>query len=225
VYWTSEGSAYVGYLTLTFTGGGSVAMGGKPLGIAVESQSVYWTDIAQGTVNQYPQSGGGAISVSGQISPAGIALDSNNVYWTTLGTVDGGGTVMAAPIGQIGSPQPLALGQALPFGIVADGVGNVYWQNLGTPPSYSDGTIMMTAGDGGGLPSLLATGQRSGALRSQGPVGIMAVNSNNLYWIANGDIMWLQLHGGALAPLGVGGAPQGIAIDAKNLSTRSGRTS
>lgn len=60
-------------------------------------------------------------------------------------------------------------------------------------------------------------GQTSAANRSTGPVDTIAVDSANAYWIANDDVMWLQLDSGALAPMGLGGAPEGIAIDAANL--------
>jgi len=219
IYWTSVTAQTVNWAVVRSQDFGEPASGGNPLGIACDSASFYWTDIQQGTVTQEQLSGSVNFSVPNQISPAGIAVDANNIYWTTLGTVDAGGTVMATPIGGAGagSPQTLAAGQALPFGIATDMVGNVYWQNLGTPPGYIDGTIMEAQGDGGGTPLTLATGQISSASRSQGPVDTLAVNGENLYWIANNDVMWLQLQDGALARLGLGGAPEGIALDDTSL--------
>ena len=72
----------------------------------------------------YPVVGSLSETISSQLKPAGLAVDANNIYWTTLGAIDAGGTVMAAPISGAGSPRALASGQALPFGIATDLNGN-----------------------------------------------------------------------------------------------------
>ncbi len=198
--------------------GGTVSGSGSPLGIACDSANIYSTDILDGTVTEAQLSGLVEVSIDNQVSPAGIAVDANNIYWTTLGsTPDGGGTVMATAIDGGGPLVTLATGQQTPYGIAVAN-GNVYWQNLGTSVNgYKDGTVMMAPASGQSPPRVLASAQVASALEPTGPADILAVDSNNLYWIANRDVMRMQLASGRTSQFGLGAPPAGIAIDSNNL--------
>ena len=48
---------------------------------------------------------------------------------------------------------------------------------------------------------------------------MLAADSQDVFWIANKDVMVLQLNTSAVSPLGIadGGTPEGLAIDAANV--------
>ena len=175
VYWTSFTDGSVMKVPI---GGGvpiTLASGqGGPVGLAVDATSVYWTSFTDGSVMKVPIGGGIPITLaSGQSKPYGVAIDATSVYWTS-GT---DGSVMKVPIGG-GAPTTLfSQGpQTGAEGIAVDAT-SVYFSNVGTPPSFTDGSVMKVhkVPIGGGEPPItLASGQRQ-------PSGI-AVDATSVYW-------------------------------------------
>jgi hypothetical protein len=59
----------------------------RPIGIAVDADTVYWTNRDDGTVMKAPKAGGAPVVVAkGQSTPGAIAVDADNVYWINEGS-------------------------------------------------------------------------------------------------------------------------------------------
>jgi hypothetical protein len=116
----------------------------RPWGIAASGTSVYWTNFDPvGSVVTCPIAGctTPVTLAASQAQPTFIVADTVNVYWTN----NGDGTIMmCATSGCGGQPTTFASGQAGPFSIAMDSAG-VYWVNEGTPPDYSDGSVVKRA--------------------------------------------------------------------------------
>jgi hypothetical protein len=153
--------------------------------VALTDTAVYW-----GADNMYilmaPLAGGIASTLVWSPWMGDMAVNATEVYWTdgTTGEVlsvppDGGATSTIAS-GQT-SPDYLALGPA-----------GVYWT---TEPSSGDDAVVVAPLDGG-APTTLASG---------GSVSGLAVDTNNVYWIASSGgadrIYSMPLVGGAISTL------------------------
>ena len=115
-----------------------IAVGVKPVHLAVDTANVYFTDGA-GTVNQVPSSGGTMTQLASSPSPYGITYDASFVYFTSQGTPASGytdGAVLKVPIGggDGGAPIALATGRPKPQAIAVDGL-DVYWLEPGATTS------------------------------------------------------------------------------------------
>jgi hypothetical protein len=149
---------------------------------------------------------------SNQDSPTGISV-TNAVYWVNVGQtntapvgatlradLDGSAAVVIAPAQR--NPQ-----------YIAEYRGRLYWTNQGSPPNFTDSSVMSCARDACS-PSLLADKQA-------GALGI-AVDDSGVYWAnsAGGAVM----HCDPSAPTGcspkaVANAqePWAIGLDAKSI--------
>lgn len=76
----------------------TLASGGVPQAIAVDSSHVYWTDSQSQSVQVVPLAGGTATTLAAkQVAPVAIAVDDTNVYWATIAEGTGQGSIMKAP--------------------------------------------------------------------------------------------------------------------------------
>jgi hypothetical protein len=153
--------------------------------IATDSTNVYWTsspDLVLNRIYRCPTAGcgvGGPDSFSGDAgfyNPIAFAFTDASVYWTDTGYVadDGGlvpGNVWMEDKGGATLPQNVAPGESLPQGIVA--ADRLYWADNGTPPLYTDGTIVVADLDGGNR-QVLASNQAD-------PQSV-ALYNGQLYW-------------------------------------------
>jgi hypothetical protein len=106
----------------------------------------------------------------------------------------------------------LASGQNNPGALVSDGT-SVYWVNEGSPPDYTDGSVVKVLVEGG-QPVTLAAAQ-------QGPAAL-AVDARSVYWVAGGSthgaVLKTSLDGGKVSTLASGqSSPRGIVVDASSV--------
>ncbi|MEJ7728967.1 MAG: hypothetical protein WKG00_07120 [Polyangiaceae bacterium] len=94
----------------------TLARGGKPGALAVDSTHVYWVDAADATVMRVSRQGGEVAQklAEGGARPAGLALDATHVYWTTRGGCDEGPACWSGSVSRIdkaGSTEPELLAE------------------------------------------------------------------------------------------------------------------
>jgi hypothetical protein len=120
---------------------------------------------------------------SGQAEPGFVTLDETSVYWVNMAGFNAGvGSIMKVAKGG-GAPVTLADKQSGPQSIALD-EASIYWVNTGTPPAFTDGTVLKVAKDGSGVPTEIAAGQAA-------PYGI-ALQGNALYWTTRDQVLMID---------------------------------
>jgi hypothetical protein len=168
----------------------------RPTAIVVDGTRVYWTDVFDGTLVAKPKSGGTKTTLAdfGAGDDLAITSDLATVVWYTLVNVAktpaAGGNVSVVT----------ASGDLTALAVDAD---TVYFLKEGTfSPGYNkDGSVNKVFLTGGTV-TPLATGQ-------DWPVAV-AVDGNNVYWIAQGTAPDL---GKVMRMPKTGGTPVPIASD------------
>lgn len=183
----------------------TLASGGCPFSLVVDSTSVYWFEgfnAGTETLWTVPSDGGAAIMLAqGQANGAFlIAANETGVYWVLPDSPPRpGGWFIARLVPDAGSPTLLPTSGYSPFAAVADSE-SVYWASI------ADGTVMKVP-IGGGAPATLAAGQN--------PYGV-AVDATNVYWtsgFSDAAVMRASLDGGLPITLASGlDSPFGIAV-------------
>lgn len=139
-----------------------------PFEVALTGTHLYWTELANNAgVRRVALAGGPAETViTGLNNPTAVVQDGINLYIAVFGTGGSKGQVLSLSL-QGSTLTPLAINQAQPRGLAFDATF-IYWTNGG------DGTVMKTAKNGSGTPTVIASGGIE-------PLGI-AVDSLAVYW-------------------------------------------
>ncbi len=166
------------------------------LAVGTDTIDVYWTASPDGVINKIyrcptagcaaePEQFGGD---AGFDYPAAFAFSDASVYWTESGYTVGDGGFVAGNVWMQGkaspAPQSIAAGESFPLGLVA--ADRLYWADNGTPPTYTDGAIVV-ADLGGGNRQVLASGQAN-------PQSV-ALYDGQLYWTDLGTFAKSYLDG------------------------------
>jgi hypothetical protein len=178
----------------------TVATGGSPRAIAVDSNNVYWTDVANGTIDMAPVGGGPSVTLAtGQVSPLAIATDGSYVYW-----VDGGlGTVMRCAVTGCASPTKLWQGTSSSPEAIAVDLTNAYFTTETVPPK------VWSVPKAGGSAGVIGVGATDAIAA--------AIDGSRVYWTDRG-VSWVPLTGGTASVLASSSTTgTGITLDALNV--------
>jgi hypothetical protein len=213
VYWNDDVGSGGSLLSVPVGGGATTTLvsGTAFEDVKVDATNVYWAGnmggaVNAGTIMKMPKSGGSPVTlVSGLRSPNGLAVDGTSVYWTdTSGS--GTGTVRSVPVAG-GVAVTLASGLISPFGIAVDG-SSVYWNDQDLD-FKSQGDVMKVPLHGG-TSVTLASNQSIDR-------GAIAVDSQNVYWVARAAVMKAPIGGGTATVVWSGVSPWGLAIDGTSV--------
>jgi hypothetical protein len=141
IYWSDAGRVNINvapairFQPLLGGATSTLASATNPVGIGTAGGFVYWTDATSNvlqristTVSMAPQ------TVAQTTAPGSLYVDGTNVYW-----IDKGGLVERVPVAG-GLVTTVGAGQTA-VAITGDST-SVYWANQGSPPSFTNGSIM-----------------------------------------------------------------------------------
>ena len=199
VYWSESVGTPSSIKRAPLDGGPAQTLASSPgfaASLAVASGTVYWVDQyagdAGGEILSVPVTGGSAtVIASGLTVPAGIAVRGGTLYVTDADSdllsvsADGGAvTTLVKGPGLTGLPANSVVAD-LSLGMAVDD-SNVYFaQYYASEPNLSRVPL------DGGPPTVLL----------KGSISAFAVDANNLYWLAGGDVNEMPLDGGAVRVL------------------------
>jgi len=203
VYWVDTDPNHGSVMAATLDGGDVRTLVPPPVNypyaVAVNGSGDVFFTVGNSEFVEEVASSGGAVSqvvasTFNEYDFQGIRATATHVYWTTQtevmwSTLDGANVSMFAT-GSV----PLALASDSTF---------LYWTNMGS------GTVVKAKLDGSGTPITLA------------PAGTaaygIAVDSRNVYWVAQPNVMSVPLDGGTPTQLATGTLPHAVATDGKSV--------
>ncbi len=141
---------------------------------------VYWSSWYVGEIRRRALAGGSNdLLYASQSRPSALVVDGGFIFWSNIGTDNGQGEILTAPVAGGGTPTTLAAGQKYPLSIAVD-ESYVYWVEEGTFPGYTDGALRRCARTGcNALPEVLV----SGLLDARG----IAIDATAIYFSTWGD--------------------------------------
>jgi len=207
------------------------ALGGYPMGLAVDATNVYLTTTTGCVFSSTGHLGYELMSIpvdggtptrliselSSDASAHGVAIDNANIYWSYVELPAGiyhlsrtepmlGGKILKLPLGG-GTPTVLASGFSQPLSVVVDGTNVYFTDNIG----YT----VMSVPIAGGLPTTLAK-----STDGNEPF-VIAVDANHVYWTHGGqgaEIRRVPLGGGTPTIVASGlNYPNALVIDTTSI--------
>jgi hypothetical protein len=199
-YWTNAGNVGFSTVQKVSTQGGPVTIVASsqygPNGITADSANVYWANaVYPGGIVKAPLAGGTPVSVVDNTETVSIVIHGPYIYWTAPNE----GAIWRQKLPN-GTPETLAVNQAVPIEIAANGSG-IYWTNTASGEImkllFDDTVAVQLAVDAPGVESI-------------------AVDAVNAYWTnwKTGTVTRVALTGGT--PIVVASnqpQPDGIAVD------------
>jgi hypothetical protein len=174
----------------------------SPVAIAAASGNVFWASsysmgpngmYGTGGIRKVPVDGGIATTLASGNLPSAIALDSTNVYWTDVVADDAG-----APVKDDAGAYVRGV-FAVP---AAGGATTMLASGTGQPLAADSANVYVTVADS--LVRVPNTGGAATTLASAPAATNIAVDSQNVYWLAQGsstDILSVPIAGGSVTTL------------------------
>jgi hypothetical protein len=199
VYWSESAATPSSIKRAPLDGGPSQTLASSPgfaASLALASGTVYWVDQyvedAGGEILSVPVTGGGAtVIASGLTVPAGIAVHGGTLYVAdaygdllSVSTDGGAVTTLVKGPGLTSLPANSVV-DAFSISVAADD-SNVYF-----PQYYASEPNLSVVSLDGGPPMVLL----------QGHISAFAVDANNVYWLAGGNVNEMPLDGGTVRVL------------------------
>jgi len=174
-----------------------LATGIKPVGIALDANSIYFADDGAQAIRVMPKTGGSPTTLSSnQVTPYYVAFDAGTVYWTKADQ----GALMKRASGS--TPVALTTGMQTPLGVAIVGA-TAYVAEAGT----SRVAKVATDGSSKGLLVTLDSGMYVEGLATDGVTVWVSYNATD-------TIVQLPIAGGTVSTFVQGqGKPAGLAVD------------
>ena len=201
-------------LTLTYTGGGLLAVNG-PTALAIDASGNVWVANYGAVVSAFSPVGvplfANGVSGGGLDSSYGLAIDGSNNVWVTNGAAGNSGSVTEiSSTGQFlsgpsGYQSGGAGGFATPVGIAIDPNGTVWVVNT------ENATVTQLNSSG---KTISGGGYGSSALAFP---GVIAIDGSHNAWVGNMNgqqVVTISADGKTVKPVTCCDGPQGLAIDA-----------
>ncbi len=201
-------------LTLTYTGGGLLAVNG-PTALAIDASGNAWVANYGGVVSAFSPVGvplyASGVAGGGLDSSYGLAIDGSNNVWVTNGAAGNAGSVTEITSsgqflsGPSGYQSGGAGGFATPVGIAIDPNGTVWVVNTENATVTQLNSSGQTISGGGYGSSALAF------------PGVIAIDGSHNAWVGNMNgqqVVTVSADGKTVKPVTCCDGPQGLAIDA-----------